>query len=74
MPGSAPQILRLPLTVARAFQQWLQRNSPQKKDTVLGRIRIIRGGKLNYPGSARASTPRTFLLNGLRKCFVFARR
>jgi DNA repair photolyase len=43
------EILRLPLTVAPVFQQWLDHNAPGKKDKILGRIRAIRGGKLNDP-------------------------
>ncbi|MGP8199192.1 MAG: PA0069 family radical SAM protein [Limisphaerales bacterium] len=41
------EILRLPLTVAPIFEQWLEQNVPEKKDKVLNRIRAIRGGKLN---------------------------
>jgi len=41
------EILRLPLTVAPIFEQWLEQNFPEKKDKVLHRIRAIRGGKLN---------------------------
>jgi DNA repair photolyase len=41
------EILRLPLTVAPIFEEWLQRNVPGKKEKVLNRIRAIRGGKLN---------------------------
>jgi DNA repair photolyase len=41
------EVLRLPLTVAPIFEQWLEQTVPQKKDKVLGRIRAIRGGKLN---------------------------
>ena len=41
------EVLRLPLTVAPVFQEWLERNFPEKKDKVIGRIRAIRGGKLN---------------------------
>jgi DNA repair photolyase len=41
------EVLRLPLTVAPVFQQWLQRNVPEKMDKILGRIRSTRGGKLN---------------------------
>jgi DNA repair photolyase len=37
------------LTVAPAFQEWLERNFPEKKEKILGRIRAIRGGKLNDP-------------------------
>ncbi len=43
------EILRLPLTVAPIFEQWLERNYPGTKDKVLNRIRAIRGGKLNDP-------------------------
>jgi DNA repair photolyase len=43
------EILRLPLTVAPIFEQWLEKHVPGKKDKVLGRIRAIRGGKLNDP-------------------------
>ena len=41
------EVLRLPLTVAPVFQQWLEHHFPEKKEKVLGRIRSIRGGKLN---------------------------
>jgi len=41
------EILRLPLTVAPIFEEWLERIAPTKKEKVLGRIRAIRGGKLN---------------------------
>ena len=40
-------ILRLPLTVAPVFQEWLEQHAPEKKEKVLNRIRSIRGGKLN---------------------------
>lgn len=43
------EILRLPLTVAPLFEQWLQQAVPEKKEKVLGRIRAIRGGRLNDP-------------------------
>jgi DNA repair photolyase len=43
------EILRLPLTVAPVFQQWLEQHFPEKKDKILGRIRSIRNGKLNDP-------------------------
>jgi DNA repair photolyase len=41
------EVLRLPLTVAPIFEEWLERNFPGKKEKVLGRIRSLRGGKLN---------------------------
>jgi DNA repair photolyase len=43
------EVLRLPLTVAPVFQEWLGRHFPDRQEKVLGRIRAIRGGKLNDP-------------------------
>lgn len=40
-------LLRLPLTVAPVFTEWLERTQPLKSERVLGRIRATRGGKLN---------------------------
>jgi DNA repair photolyase len=40
-------IVRLPLAVAQIFSAWLRSNFPDRADTVLGRIRSIRNGKLN---------------------------
>jgi DNA repair photolyase len=39
--------VRLPLTVAPLFTQWLERHFPDRKEKVLSRIRSLRGGKLN---------------------------
>lgn len=41
------EVLRLPLTVAPLFQEWLDRHFPERKEKVLGRIRAIRDGRLN---------------------------
>jgi DNA repair photolyase len=41
-------IVRLPGSVSDVFQQWLARNvSPESAEKILGRIRDLRGGKLN---------------------------
>ena len=40
-------LLRLPLTVAPVFQEWLQRTQPTRAQRIEGRIRDARGGKLN---------------------------
>jgi DNA repair photolyase len=42
-------MLRLPHSVAALFAQWLERHVPASKERVLGRIRAVRGGKLNDP-------------------------
>ena len=39
--------LRLPLGVASLFEAWLERHFPDRRDKVLGRIRAIRGGRMN---------------------------
>ena len=41
--------LRLPLTVAPLFEQWLDQHLPDRKNKVLNRIRALRDGKLNDP-------------------------
>jgi DNA repair photolyase len=38
--------LRLPHAVAPLFEQWLAAHFPDRKDTVLNRLRSVRGGKL----------------------------
>lgn len=43
------ELLRLPLTVAPVFQEWLANHAPGKQAKILDRIRAIRGGKLNDP-------------------------
>ena len=40
-------ILRLPWSVKDIFSAWLDAHAPGKKERVLGRIRDMRGGKLN---------------------------
>jgi DNA repair photolyase len=40
-------LLRLPLTVAPVFREWLDRTLPERAARVEARIRDVRGGKLN---------------------------
>jgi len=40
-------MLRLPFGVKDLFDRWLERHAPGKRKKVLGRIRGVRGGKLN---------------------------
>ncbi|MFL5241362.1 MAG: PA0069 family radical SAM protein [Gemmataceae bacterium] len=42
-------MLRLPNAVSGLFESWLTQHFPERKDKVLGRIREIRGGRLNDP-------------------------
>jgi DNA repair photolyase len=41
--------LRLPYAVKELFERWLDDHFPDRKQKVLGRIRDLRGGKLNDP-------------------------
>lgn len=41
------EMLRLPYANKELFERWLDQHFPEKKDKVLGRIRAVRGGKLN---------------------------
>jgi DNA repair photolyase len=40
-------VLRLPFEVKNLFSAWLARHYPDRKARVLGRVRSVRGGKLN---------------------------
>src|SRR5208282_1650396 len=42
-------LLRLPLTVAPVFRDWLARTLPGRRERIEGRIRETRDGKLNDP-------------------------
>jgi DNA repair photolyase len=45
--GAGYVLLRLPLTVAPVFWEWLERTYPNRFHRVRNRIRAVRGGKLN---------------------------
>src|SRR5947199_7381629 len=40
-------IVRLPWAVAPLFERWLEEHFPERKEKVLGRIRHLRGNRLN---------------------------
>jgi DNA repair photolyase len=68
------EILRLPLTVAPIFEEWLERNFPGKKDKVLNRIRAIRGGKLNDPRFGSRMHGEGIFADQISQMFHVARR
>jgi DNA repair photolyase len=41
--------LRLPYGLAPLFEEWLALHTPLQKDKILGRVRELRGGRLNDP-------------------------
>ena len=71
---AATEILRLPLTVAPIFEEWLERNVPGKKDKILGRIRAIRGGKLNDPRFGSRMRGQGIFADQISQMFHIARR
>ena len=68
------EILRLPLTVATVFQDWLERNEPGKTDKVLNRIRSMRGGKLNDPRFGERMRGQGIFAEQIRQMFEVAHR
>jgi DNA repair photolyase len=68
------EILRLPLTVAPIFQQWLEQNVPEKKAKILTRIRAIRGVKLNAPRFGVRMTGEGIFAEQISRMFNVARR
>lgn len=68
------EVLRLPLTVAPVFQQWLDRNFPEKKEKILGRVRAIRGGKLNDPRFGSRMRGEGIFADQISQMFHVARR
>ena len=60
--------------MAPIFEQWLERNVPDKKDKVLGRIRAIRGGKLNDPRFGSRMRGEGIFAEQISQMFHVARR
>jgi DNA repair photolyase len=70
--GSVP--VRLPHGVGPLFEAWLSRHFPERKDKVLGRIRELRGGKLNDSRFGSRMRGEGELARVLKNMFELARR
>jgi DNA repair photolyase len=66
--------LRLPLAVAPLFERWLERHAPEKKERVLGRVRELRGGRLNDPSFGSRMRGDGPLAQAIRDLFVLSRQ
>ncbi len=64
------QMLRLPLTVAPVFQDWLQREQPNSLQRIEGRIRGTRDGKLNHSEFGTRMRGTGPIAEQIRGCFV----
>jgi DNA repair photolyase len=68
-------LLRLPLTVAPVFREWLDRERPAGADRIEGRLRDARGGKLNDAEFGRRMVGTDEMSRQIGNLFrVFARR
>ena len=68
-------LLRLPQPVDQLFADWLERNFPDRKERVLGRIRECRDGRhVRSRGSVCANAVRVCTPNRLRALFDVAAR
>lgn len=66
--------LRLPFAVKSLFEDWLEQNYPEKKNKVLGRVREIRGGKLNDPNFTSRMRGQGIYAEQMAKLFQLARK
>ena len=68
-------ILRLPLAVGPVFLEWLERTRPDMKGRIEGRIRAVRGGKLNESRFGERMTGSGHIADQIHQLFsVFSRR
>lgn len=66
--------VRLPHAVAPLFEDWLERNYPAAKEKILGRIRSLRGGRLNDPRFGSRMRGEGVYAEHLRQLFDLSRR
>jgi DNA repair photolyase len=66
--------LRLPFAVKSLFEEWLERNYPEKKNKILSRVREIRGGKLNDPNFKSRMRGEGIYAEQMAKLFQLARK
>ena len=66
--------LRLPFAVKSLFEDWLEQNYPEKKNKVLGRVREVRGGKLNDPNYTSRMRGEGIYAEQMAKLFQLARK
>jgi DNA repair photolyase len=66
--------IRLALSIAGLFEQWLTDHFPDRKDKVLNRIRSMRGGKLNDPRFGNRMRGEGIWAEQLRAVFQLAKR
>src|SRR5436189_1164712 len=71
---AAYTIVRLPWAVAPLFEQWLEEHFPDRKEKVLGRIRHLRGNRLNNSQWHRRMTGEGIFAEQIASMFVVSCR
>jgi DNA repair photolyase len=66
--------LRLPWTVAPIFEDWIQTHFPDRAGKVLGRVRDMRGGRLNDGNFGSRMHGQGVWAGQLKAMFMFARK
>jgi DNA repair photolyase len=69
---AAYTVLRLPHGLGPLFEDWLEQHFPQRKERVLGRIRQLRGGRLNDPRFGSRMRGEGVLAQAIRDMFRLA--
>jgi DNA repair photolyase len=67
-------VIRLPHGVKDIFASWLDRYFPDRRELVLGRIRDLRGGKLNESDFGTRMTGRGPLANQIQQWITVSKR
>ncbi len=67
-------LLRLPFGLAPLFEEWLGIHTPLQKEKVMGRVREIRGGRLNDPAFKSRMQGEGAYAGHLRKLFELSCR
>jgi DNA repair photolyase len=67
-------VLRLPHAVKDLFEDWLERNYPDRKNKVMNRIRSLRGGRLNDPRFGSRMHGEGVFASEIQKLFKLAAR
>ena len=71
---AAYTIVRLPWAVAPLFEHWLEEHFPERKEKVLGRIRHLRGNRLNNSQRHRRMTGEGIFAEQIASMFVVSCR
>lgn len=67
-------VLRLPYAVSDLFSHWLEEHFPQRKEMILGRVRELRGGRLNDAGFGTRMTGTGALAQEIQQLLAVAKR